>query len=456
MRQTTTCYRRPLFSPHDSHPATPGRLRCLFVASMVLLAACGGQSGTGGAEDTITLGPFRYSATLANPASPYADVLGRCVYRSTLPVDEICPLTRLPLIAQVTPAPTVDDVMDRVLVTDAWMATRLREVLENLPPETMDLFGSLTAIVIARDIRPAFFTCYTGALYLDADYLWVTAEERATVSTVPDYRTAFGKDLPFYTRARYTRDDAYAWSSAAPRTVEDITGALGSLLFHELAHANDRFPPASVASLPRNLSCVDACRALAGQRGSDRLCQATPLRSQRLFRLAQVFFGGVKSTRAQRALTPDAVAAELVQEGASDDYAYYTQFEDFAMLFEETMTKFTLGVERDFAVTTQPGGEAPDLNAYVVAWGQRNRIADPLVRPRARLVVQQILPASQQQAVLDFLEDLPPPVAMVPGRGWLDNLDLGSDGYRSGRRTAGIPAEPFEAVRGGDLVLPPE
>ncbi|MCY4012719.1 MAG: hypothetical protein OXG82_08400 [Gammaproteobacteria bacterium] len=69
--------------------------------------------------------------------------------------------------------------MSRVLVSHRWMGDSLQELLERLPGDVRMLARSLTAIVIASDIRPAYYWPRTGALYLDAEYFWRTPEERA-------------------------------------------------------------------------------------------------------------------------------------------------------------------------------------------------------------------------------------------------------------------------------------
>ena len=127
-------------------------------------------------------------------SSPYADVLADCVYSNKINFNNTCTFNTLPLIAHDTTSPSVDDIMDRVVVSHHWMGQRFREFLENFDPNNdfKNLLRANTAIVISYDIRPSYYWVVSGAIHLDANYFWLTPDERDTINQAPDYRASFG------------------------------------------------------------------------------------------------------------------------------------------------------------------------------------------------------------------------------------------------------------------------
>lgn len=361
-------------------------------------------------------------------SSPYAAVLAPCLYSNQL--IRSCPLATLPLLDMDGSVPSVDQVMARVVVSHRWMGDALREFLLTKDPhgDFRALLGAVTGIVISSDIRPSFYWSATGAIYLDGDYLWRLAHERDLINEQPDYRSDFGKELAFDMLWRYTRDNDYAFvrrprSERMDRELDELEPALAFLLYHELAHANDFFPPLARQGLSLNQSALQAATSLADQRLSNQLRRELPLASNLLRELAAISFRGASSSDSQRALQPEAISSEFASDGANDYYNYYTQYEDLAMLFEELMMSSRLGVRRDVAVTNQPQVEEPTAADYQVSWGQRGRITAVGVRERALWVAEQILPAAEPAELLDRL---PPPTPLQSGASWLDNLNPGN------------------------------
>jgi hypothetical protein len=378
----------------------------LIVVLAATLCGCGGGSGGGAGGEGEQVFNFALGSAAVKPANPggaHAARLAACIFRRRVRPSESCTFEQLPLLGQQVATPQVEEVMDRVLVSHAWMGDRFRQLLSELPAETMVLFNAVTGIVISADIVPSFQSCITGAVYLDADLIWVTAEEADTISDTPDYRSGFGRDLAYVSPARYVRNGNYAASGTAPRTLEDARNELAPTLYHELAHANDAFPPARRAALRLDRRIALACADGAGQRVSDNLQRSAPLRSRLLYDLAAVLFRGRPATAALRAVQPATVASEFAGDGANDHYNYTNQFEDAAMLFEELMTLYAFGIDRDVGFTTVPMSPPMSANDYRVVWGQRNRIGDPQVKTRARLVASGILPSPDLDGFIDDL-----------------------------------------------------
>lgn len=101
-----------------------------------------------------------------------------------------------------------------------------------------------------------------------------------------------------------------------------------------------------------------------------------PLSSTMMAGLAEVSYGGKSPTPDQISYTPQAVGQEFSTDRAVDTYSY-RRHEDVSMFFEEVMMHYHFGIERDIAITNVPEVQDPYASDYIVAWGQRNRFADP-------------------------------------------------------------------------------
>jgi len=174
------------------------------------------------------------------PSSPYASVLKDCI----VPEEEPCTLDTLPFIGQENLQPTIVDIMDRVLVTHDWMGERFEQILVAMPPETLDLFVPVTAIIIGSEVRPSNYWAAYGRIALDPASLWLSNSEKTTISKQEDFRTNLGSEIKYRSRTTSTIGGKYAWSYFSlsgdkERTLRDIRYPMARLLFHELAHAND-------------------------------------------------------------------------------------------------------------------------------------------------------------------------------------------------------------------------
>ena len=409
-----------------------------FVFAFV--TACGGGGSDAGNPDPTDPPMFadmdvvRHPMGFTQPAvatSPHASKLRDCVFSNTRAVS--CTLGDLPLLGDETDDPTIDDVMDRVLVSHPWMGTRFREVLEALPDDMRLMLRAVTAVVISSDVRPSFYWTRTGAIYLDPETLWLTPAEQAVIPDTPDFRSGFGNDLQFAMPWRWVKDNDYASRATAPgasRTLDDILLNIGALLYHELAHANDFFPPEQQRGLPSN---VEIWRTTADPSVSDDLETLMPLQSDIMVGLARVRFHGDTATATQRGYTPADVAGFFRSDTATAFYNYASTREDLAMLFESVMLHARFGVERDIAVTNNPQGDNVTGADYIVEWGQRNRVGDPAIKERARYAVARLLPEVSLDAYIDAM---PGPREMRQGENWNQNLDLdpGVPGAKSGGR----------------------
>jgi hypothetical protein len=361
-------------------------------------------------------------------SSPYADVLANCVYSNKINFNKTCTFNTLPLIAHDTTVPTVDDIMSRVVVSHHWMGERFRAFLENFDPNNdfKNLLRANTAIVISYDIRPSYYWVVSGAIHLDANYFWLTPDERDTINQAPDYRASFGNDLNFAMPWRYVKNNNYTTTfisenTRTSREPEDVLYSVTSLMYHELAHANDFFPSTSWSGLNKNDSILSAAQKISQGTGykSDQLRNTLPLLGEEMYGLAQVRFHGADATSTQKAYQPSDVRTFFSTESAPQFYNYSSVREDYAMLFDGFMMKIRFDISRDVAITNSP--KSID-EQYIVNWGQRGRIGEESIKPRVLYAVSHILP--EVDDVESLLSNLPRPIMMNIGESWNDNLNL--------------------------------
>ena len=355
---------------------------------------------------------------------PYAQDIVNCVYSNQL--TSSCPLEKLPLIAHQSLTPTVEDIMSRVVVSHQWMGDRFRDFLlhNDNNNDFKNLLRATTAIVISYDVRPSFYWAATGAIYLDPKNFWLSPDERDTINESADYRASFGRELQFTMPWRYIKDNDYATDYPSEtiritRNENDGLYRLASLLYHELAHANDFFPKTEWFIHDQSSRVLDA--ALSTNFESDNLAIAYPLFGDEIYALAQVSFSGETATSFQKSYLPSDIKDFFKIEVANDYYNYSSPREDYAMLFEELMMQTRYQVLRDTAVTNLPSGENTSIRDYIVAWGQRGRIGETNIKDRVEFVTKRILPEFESAMII---ANLPTPIAMIEGDDWLDNLSI--------------------------------
>ena len=358
-------------------------------------------------------------------SSPQANDLVDCVYNNQ--INQSCTFGRLSLLGQETNNPTINDVMNRVVVSHDWMGERFREYLEASPvsADMLQLFKGVTAVVISADVRPSFYWSATGAIYLDPANFWVTPQERDTLNDVPDYRSNFGSELQFIFLWRYVENNqsylnrvSYPAEQRLQRTTADVQADITWLLFHELAHANDFLPPSSHTTLSNSASPLQFSQN--NTISSSTMANNFPLASNELKGLAQVSFAGTASNATQQNYSASEIETFFTPDAAAMYYSYFTAREDYAIIFERFMMAYRLGVQADVAVISRNNN--PNFN---VQWGQRNRIAEPQLRDRTRFIVNSIFPNIDVDAAIN---NMPVAQNMIRNVSWFDNLDLSSNG----------------------------
>jgi hypothetical protein len=400
-----------------------------FVA---VLVACGGGGGSSvtttnttppdtTTPDTTTPDTTGPTLTAYRANTIYANRLPACVLAETRA--DACALSQLPLIGSEGPV-TREAVMQRLVVSHDWMGGRFEELLQRLPDDVVQLFGAVSGVVVSYDIRPSFYWRLTNAIYLDPADLWLTNEEKATIFTEPDYRSGFGSALLFLSTWDYMLNDNFAWDyypldGTEERTIDDIVLPNAQLILHELAHANDVFPPIYWNSLDTAKKPDLAAYDLVNYWASEKLSSQYPLTSQLMVEVGDVLFDGVDASESILALTAYDLGVAMAPDGANDDYNYHTSREDVAMMFEEAMMSYLFGTDRIVAFLDRPTVDSPTCNDYLTGWGERGRVAASQIQPRLRLVLEHILPSLNADQVIG---SLPPVLSFEQGVGYCNNI----------------------------------
>lgn len=357
--------------------------------------------------------------------SRWADVLASCAAADG--PFQLCSLETLPFLGSTEPNPSMEDILQRTVVSHAWMGARFEQVLRELPAGMLKMFRGVTAVVIGSRIRPAFYTSATGAIYLDPQDLWLTPAERDTIDWEPDYRSDFGSALGFISADLYVSGNSSAWlpsylyEEGQSRTLEDIIWPMANLLIHELAHANDAMPPALLSAVSASETALEATFRLEPSTPTRQLLNTYPLGSALLYELGAVLFFGAPISPIIQNLSPRGVGLDFVQDDANALYAYATPYEDTAMLVEEVLTSYYFGLDRITSFLDVPSSQNPSCSDYTVQWGSINRVAKPTVRERARLVLSGIL---DEADVSRYLDAIPAPSRVERGLGLCDSLLL--------------------------------
>ncbi|WP_340679726.1 hypothetical protein [Paraglaciecola sp.] len=353
--------------------------------------------------------------------SRYASDLVDCVYNNQISAS--CSFAKLPLLGAEHTNPSIDDVLERLVVSHEWMGRRFKQFLEQSATsgDMLKLLRATTAIVIAYDVRPSFYWSATGAIYLDAANFWVSPQERDTLNDQPDYRSEFGNDLNFIIPWRYVKNNQYYIRNSDYPAADRLTKSFSALeanvswlMYHELGHANDFFPPSSWPELPSSSSPLAYSNQV--EPSSTAFNKLYPLTSEQMKELAQVSFAGNSATSYQKSVQAADVVGLFTPDRAPDYYCYSTVREDYATLFGHFMMAYRLGVSADVAIISSLNNDE-----LTISWGQRNRINSPTIQPRVRAVIANIFP---QLNVAQIQNSLPLPQLMKTGMDWFSNIDL--------------------------------
>ncbi|MFT5675730.1 MAG: hypothetical protein ACI808_001662 [Paraglaciecola sp.] len=377
-----------------------------------------------------------------DPNGPYASSLVDCVYNNQ--ISSTCSFNTLPLLGQEHDSPSVEQVLQRLVVSHQWMGERFKEYLEQsaVSEDMLKLLRATTAIVISYDVRPSFYWTATGAIYLDAANFWVTPSERDTLNDQPDFRGDFGNELKFIIPWRYVKDNDYYFRSGdypvvsrLSKDFSDLEANVSWLMYHELGHANDFFPPNRWSGISLSTNPLSYSNDVAAS--SSSFSANNPLSSASMTSFADVSFAGDTPSEEQKNTNAQQIVNYFEPDNAPAYYSYSTIREDYATLFERFMMLYRLGVSADVAVISTDNNEE-----LLVSWGQRDRISESRIQGRVNQVVEQILP---ELNVSEIQASLPNSILMAPQVDWFTNIDLsviGTTQSRDQKNRKKVPRNP--------------
>ena len=162
---------------------------------------------------------------------------------------------------------------------------------------------------------------------------------------------------------------------------------LEMLILHELAHANDFMPPNSFTGLNTQNTPFEEISSKQASWISTDLNNISPLNSETMLSLAQVMYTGTEATSTEKDLSAREVGDAFEPDGSAFAYAYTSQFEDLAMLFEMSMMRYFYNVDAEIAFTNA----ANKCEELFIGWGVINRIGENHVNSRAEFISSKIL-----------------------------------------------------------------
>jgi hypothetical protein len=271
------------------------------------------------------------------------------------------------------------------------MGDRFSQMLDRYSDKMIQqLFRATTAIVIDDDIIPAYYWAVTGAIYLDPRYLWISQNEKSTITKKEDYRSDFGNSLLFVEGTFYRSNGISLYTQdKETRSLRDVELSLAGLLYHELTHANDFIPPALLSQLDNSKSVLDNIMDIDKNRISEQLYAYVPIESSVLNALGKVLYKGETATASQKQIS-GVEAGNLFNDDVTDAmYAYSIRYEDTAMLMQSAMMKYFYNID-SFQVFLN--ADAYNKGKSELEWGIKNPLLKSRVLDRAVFVANRALP----------------------------------------------------------------
>lgn len=329
--------------------------------------------------------------------------------------DKTCRVDELPFIGYGKNKITIDDILNKTLVSHKEYGDNLKAALKILDNKILlDLFGAATAIVISDKINPSFYYPVNSVIFLSGRYLWTSENIKELSYKKIDHR---GKNI---SKANWTalnygiystmvKDGKSIWysTSQSKRTVEDLKYPLFRVLVHELTHANEYYPKSFYSKLtPKDTSSslskildiiIDQKKFL-----SHSLIKISDDQDLYDYALVNSLKLDLKDTNLE---SFDAIemALKFSISNVNELYNFTTPHEDFAMLIEDYISLGEFGIERKSYVETYPqnGFVIPENYVHKIAWGSTNKILSSSVLKRAEAAIEKIFPGFDTKKYYD-------------------------------------------------------
>ncbi|MDO9182629.1 MAG: hypothetical protein Q7U04_09485 [Bacteriovorax sp.] len=359
--------------------------------------------------------------------NPDTAKMNECIYADTN--EKSCTVSSLPLIGLSKNQITVDDILDRTFISQDFLGETFKQVLLRLNPEILQMFGAVSAVVISDKVNPSFYYSVTGTIYLSGRYFWRNAEELKLLNQVKDFRAEMGLPLQFAFNHDYIINGKSITSRADrnTQTYDEMAIVTARLLFHELTHANDYFPrrfyKSSNIDISKTYQKIAHDRFVTLQLASDQ--EVSKVSSAKLSHIGQILFQGAKASAEDSSILADDIISEFKNDVASDSYAYSNSKEDYAMLAEEALMLHYYNISRYTFIIKYPEAyfTPPQDFSYPIVWGEKSRVLEPNIKPRAYLAVENDLGLDIGKKVRAKLDPLSP-VDIPANTNWDDLYKL--------------------------------
>lgn len=348
-------------------------------------------------------------------SNKHAAKMQECIYADE--ESKSCKLSDLPLLGMENKNITIESIMKRTLVSHDFLADTFRQTLRLVNPELLQMFGSVSAIVISDQINPSFYYPVSGTIYLSGRFFWRDYDEFQLLNQVRDSREDAGRPLQFTNDSDYinlkTKKSFNARADKSTQSYEEIAIRISRLLIHELTHANDYFPKDFYSD--KNLDTKKTYLEAAVVRIDSNLLisqrQPTKLSSTKLAHIGQILYQGEEAKPEDSLVTALDVSSEFKNDVASDFYAYSSDNEDLAMLSEEALMLHFYNYKRYVVFLKLPGANIaiPDDYDYPIMGGSYGRVLNQKVKPRALFAEEAIFGkefAAKVKATLDRHQEM--------------------------------------------------
>ena len=316
----------------------------------------------------------------------WESTINHCLYH-----EDGCTVGELPLIGWQKDVITKEDILARTVVDEKWLYQRFKDLLDRYPDELIQMFGSVTAVVLSTQVKPSHYWSVHGAIVLDAEYFWIHEEEEETLSEEEDCRSNnFRKsDINYSLSYRMVIGEESFW--AGQRGLDYVERDSANLLFHELAHAMDYTVVDAPEKITPDMKIWEIDDIDEAGRLSQRLqgVNGYPLISSLLYDSAQYFYKGKDATPQMKQVSFEQLGNDFGASGAVHLYSYTTHREDFAMLLEAYFTNRYYKANYTGLVLDVSAGRI-ECQDKIVKWSHEQRDFSPKIRSRMDMALEAV------------------------------------------------------------------
>jgi hypothetical protein len=363
--------------------------KLLLFISLLVLTSCGGSKTPSDPHpnvvkknlDIFTNGKKLYAA---NSDSPKVNAMLACALDKS---GRNCSPSKLPFIGMENEVITAKSIFDRTLVSHHFMASTFKSFLENLKNENLlHMFSSVAGVVITDEISSSFYTTRTGMIYINANFIWKNLTERSQLKFKEDTR---GEPSPNKTIEMYHSyyKNGVKYNSglfSRNRTQKEISNLLTRVLYHELAHTMDYFPPKKNNEIRNsNETYLDIAeeKFKNSRLSSDSLGYAEG--DAVYFYAIYYFYNDVVEGKIPQ-MNSSSFMSEFNHNNGITLYSYSTKREHLAMLIEAYMMTHIDGYQE-----CNRGYEKKE-NKWTNFWSQKNRVLQDSVNNEAKKAISLI------------------------------------------------------------------